>query len=525
MQNNYYFLKHLSCKLNEILSGFTLIECFSQNKDELVLHFSNQKNPAQHFYIKAFLSSSFSCLSFPNDYKRANSNTVDLFAVLIGIKIVEIVQHLNERAFTINFSNHFQLTFKMFGNKSNIILFKNGYSDSIFQSKYTADNRLKIRQLDRDINLTFQEFEANEYNIEKTIPTLGRQQADYIKSQYISNFPNSALNTDHFWDFALGVISNFSKPLFYISNINNVPTLSLIQLENTAQSFNDPILALNYFFLNYSKTEGIAKEKNRLINEVESRISKLKKSVIEITNRLNKFNEGASNEEIANILMANLHTIPERAEKIELFDFYRNRNISINLKPDLNPQKNAEGYYRKAKNERIEIDILEKKVIGIEANIENLNKNLVKINETGELKLLRKFTNNSELEPNKNRNEIEIPFKVIEMEGWQIWIGKNASNNDLLTQKYAKKDDLWLHARDVAGSHVIIRNRSGKVFPKNIIERAAELAAYYSKRKTDTICSVTVTPKKYVRKPKNTAAGKVIVDKEETLLVAPKGPN
>ncbi len=111
------------------------------------------------------------------------------------------------------------------------------------------------------------------------------------------------------------------------------------------------------------------------------------------------------------------------------------------------------------------------------------------------------------------------------MEGWQIWIGKNANNNDLLTQKYAKKDDLWLHARDVAGSHVIIRKRSGMVFPKNIIERAAELAAFYSKRKTDTVCSVIVTQKKYVRKPKNMAAGKVIVDKEETLLVVPKGPN
>lgn len=524
MQNNYYFLKHLSCKLNEILSGFTLIECFSQNKDELVLHFSDQNNPAQHFYIKAFLSSSFSSLSFPNDYKRANSNTVDLFPVLIGKKIIEIVQHLNERAFTINFSNHFQLTFKMFGNKSNIILFKNGYADSIFQSKYIADKRLEIKQLNRNITLSFDEFEANEFNIEKTIPTLGRLQVEYIKSQYITDFPNSAFNNNHFWDFLMEVISDFSKPLFYISNTNNVPTLSLIQFEKDAISFNDPILAANYFFLNYSKTEGIAKEKNRLINEVESRISKLKKSVIEITNRLNKFNEGASNEEIANILMANLYAIPERAERIELFDFYRNRNISINLKPDLNPQKNAEGYYRKAKNERIEIDILEKKVKSIEANVEILNKNLFKINETVELKLLRKFTNNIELETTKNKNEIEIPFKVIEIEGWQIWIGKNANNNDLLTQKYAKKDDLWLHARDVAGSHVIVRNRQGMVFPKNIIERAAELAAYYSKRKTDTVCSVTVTPKKYVRKPKNMAAGKVIVDKEETLLVAPKGP-
>lgn len=102
-------------------------------------------------------------------------------------------------------------------------------------------------------------------------------------------------------------------------------------------------------------------------------------------------------------------------------------------------------------------------------------------------------------------------------------IGRNAKNNDLLTQRYTYKDDLWLHARDVTGSHVVVKYKAGKTFPKSVIERAAELAAWYSKRRTDSLCPVIVTPKKYVRKPKGLAEGQVLVEKEDVVLVVPKG--
>ena len=102
-----------------------------------------------------------------------------------------------------------------------------------------------------------------------------------------------------------------------------------------------------------------------------------------------------------------------------------------------------------------------------------------------------------------------------------MFIGKNSKNNDLLTQKHAFKEDLWLHAKDVSGSHVIIKYQSGKKFPKPVIEKAAQLAAYYSQRKTDSYCPVMYTPKKFVRKPKGAAPGAVIVEKEEVILVEP----
>ncbi|MEQ8810389.1 MAG: hypothetical protein RIE59_15060, partial [Imperialibacter sp.] len=81
------------------------------------------------------------------------------------------------------------------------------------------------------------------------------------------------------------------------------------------------------------------------------------------------------------------------------------------------------------------------------------------------------------------------------------------------------------HAKDVPGSHVVLKWRAGQNFPKPVIEQAAALAAYYSKRKTDTLCPVIFTPKKWVRKPKGAHPGAVIVEREEVIMVEPGLPN
>ena len=101
-------------------------------------------------------------------------------------------------------------------------------------------------------------------------------------------------------------------------------------------------------------------------------------------------------------------------------------------------------------------------------------------------------------------------------------VGKNARYNDELTLKVANKNDLWLHAKDVAGSHVVIRDQAGKKIPREVLEAAAQLAAWYSKRKTDSLCPVIYTPKKYIRKRKGDPPGAVVVEKEDVIMVVPR---
>jgi predicted ribosome quality control (RQC) complex YloA/Tae2 family protein len=74
----------------------------------------------------------------------------------------------------------------------------------------------------------------------------------------------------------------------------------------------------------------------------------------------------------------------------------------------------------------------------------------------------------------------------------------------------------------VAGSHVLLKYQAGKNFPKEVIERAAQLAAYYSKRKNESLCPVVVTPRKFVRKRKGDLPGAVVVDREDVIMVEPK---
>jgi predicted ribosome quality control (RQC) complex YloA/Tae2 family protein len=123
----------------------------------------------------------------------------------------------------------------------------------------------------------------------------------------------------------------------------------------------------------------------------------------------------------------------------------------------------------------------------------------------------------------KKKQEAPAPYREFEFNGYKIWVGKSAEGNDTLTLRYGYKEDLWLHAKDVAGSHVLIKHQSGKNFPKDVIERGAQLAAFFSKRKNETLCPVSVTPRKYVRKRKGDPAGAVVVEREEVVMVVPRG--
>ncbi len=143
------------------------------------------------------------------------------------------------------------------------------------------------------------------------------------------------------------------------------------------------------------------------------------------------------------------------------------------------------------------------------------------INEIDDLKTLRQYLASQGLnKTTEAKSQVTVPYHEFSFQGYMIRVGKNAKANDLMLQQYSFKEDLWLHAKDVAGSHVLIKYQAGKVFPAPVIEKAAQLAAYYSKN--ETLCPVIVTPRKYVRKRKGDPAGMVAVDREqEVLLVSP----
>jgi predicted ribosome quality control (RQC) complex YloA/Tae2 family protein len=106
-----------------------------------------------------------------------------------------------------------------------------------------------------------------------------------------------------------------------------------------------------------------------------------------------------------------------------------------------------------------------------------------------------------------------------------VWAGKSSENNDLLTLRHAKPNDLWFHARGAGGSHVVLRVGTGSGEPgKRARHQAASIAAYYSKMRSAGTVPVAMTRRKFVRKPRGAPPGTVALEREEVLFVPPQLP-
>ncbi|MBC8109670.1 MAG: DUF814 domain-containing protein [Verrucomicrobia bacterium] len=516
MQTNYYFLRKLSRQLNQKLKNCILETCFSQEKDELVLGFSFPASE-QEFYIKAVLQPDLATLVFMEEFSRAKRNSVGLFKQVIGKKVLEVIQYDNERAFGILFEADFLLVFKLFGNRSNLLLFEGNTFLEMFNNKLGADAQINPENLSRQLDISFKAFGKNDYNIQKTVPTLGKIALHYLESQRF-------INESDKWTAVLQLFADWENPIFYITIINQIPALSLLPIGEIQFQTQDAVEACNAFYNTFARVNFFEKEQQIALRKLEKHKTQTENYLLKTYQKLSELENESRNEQTANILMANLHQIPENTETVELYDFYHDKIITIKLKKSLSPQKNAETFYRKSKNEKIEITKIQENIAAKEAELQNIEVHQQEINTFEDLRTLRKYLKEHQLTISKiSENPREI-FKKYNFMGFDVLVGRNAKNNDVLTQKFAYKEDLWLHAKDVAGSHVIIKYQSGKTFPEPVIEKAAQLAAFYSKRRTDSLCPVIVTPKKFVRKTKDLAEGQVIVEKEDILLVVPQLP-
>jgi len=126
---------------------------------------------------------------------------------------------------------------------------------------------------------------------------------------------------------------------------------------------------------------------------------------------------------------------------------------------------------------------------------------------------LKKFNDFEQLDESVKLSKIA---KKEEFQGYEILIGRNAEMNDILTTEIADKEDIWLHASQVPGSHVVIRNK-GEEVPKEVIQRAAELAAKNSRGKGKV--KVVWTKAKYVEKDKGQKLGEVYVDYDKSHFI------
>ncbi|MGE0771738.1 MAG: NFACT RNA binding domain-containing protein [Cyclobacteriaceae bacterium] len=513
MHNSYYLLRQLCPLLNEELAGSKVVSCFSQHKDELMIEFGKD---GRSFFIRAHLLPGFSCLSFPKTFHRARRNTIELFQETNLQDFTGSSCFENERAMAIQLQGQLSIIFKMHGNRANVLLTEGDRVTKIFKNELAEDLNIKPGDLHRQIDWSEQFFMSHRDDIRKHYFTWGKEVWRHLDNKGFGN-----LSIGEQWQVITQTRNQLEHPTYAIVMRGGEPKLSLLPHEGEAVSDN-ALDAITEFFQRTISLTSVDRERSAVIKSIQNKISSARKYIEKNSAQLARVENDQHFKSWADLIMANLHLLKGGAPEVTLTDFTNSAQpaVTIKMDPKLSPQKNAEAYYRKAKNQGIEIEKLREGLTRKNEEMAALQATLKEAENANSLTQLRKLASEHTTQTQAQRER--LPFHEVSFNGFQIWIGKSAADNDELTLKHSHKEDLWLHAKDVAGSHVLVKHQSGKIFPKDVVERAAALAAWHSKRKTEGLVPVAYTAKKFVRKRKGDPPGSVVVEREKVILVEPK---
>jgi predicted ribosome quality control (RQC) complex YloA/Tae2 family protein len=240
-------------------------------------------------------------------------------------------------------------------------------------------------------------------------------------------------------------------------------------------------------------------------------------------------------------LLMSQQNVHERGLEHLTVQSWDGEELTIRLNPAKSLLENAEEFFAKAASAR---ETLKKREVRKRRTAENLAatqallRRLQTVTTERELETLMKTPNatsttsgNQSPAAAESTHQKTTRFREFPLQdGYTLYVGKTAADNDELTLRFAKPHDYWLHARGVPGSHAVLRGTGAgasakdKKPPKHVLEQAAAIAAYFSKARSAKLTPVAYTQKKYIRKPKGAAVGAVIIEREEVLMARPHVP-
>ena len=274
---------------------------------------------------------------------------------------------------------------------------------------------------------------------------------------------------------------------------------------------------------------------NSLRDRINQKASGFKKILTTKLNRLtNKYL--AMNDELLNnqskedlknyadLLSINIYKIEKGMKKISVGNIYDNmKDIEISLDEKKSPRENIEAYYKKYKKLKTADEIIKTELPKIEEEMKYIKQILETIEIITELNELSEIEEElislgyvRKSKKNKQKLEKSKPYVFETDSGALIYVGKNNLQNENLTLKFANKNDIFFHAQDVPGSHVILR---GSNLTEDDYKIAGFLAGYYSYFKNEGYANVDYTEKKHIRKAKGTGLGMVYYDNYKTLFI------
>ena len=532
MIKNYFFLNRFILESQPILLNQKIYSIFAQEKDKLLIEFGNDRNK----FLEICVNPGEPYIYVRKNYTRAKKNTISLFSRFEN-KIIDSFQIASDdRIIRLKSGDDF-LFFTIRGKLTNVItVYTNGEIESF---KKVDDSVLEEMKM---------EFSKKTFTNTFNIPNLKIEERNDYFEKIRMLYP--VINKEIIWEadrrISLTKISKtkilqdviegikYNKPAVFINEQNGDIHLAIDTFKvfyyDKKETFDSLISAQSYFLTKKYFLE----EKYKKLKLINKHIERDKKKISNKINNIQALIERGSKEEVykkyGNLLLINLKKIKPGVKKILLEDTYNtDEKIEIKLNPKLSAKKNIDYYFDKARTEKInftksqELQKKEKKNL---ERIISIEKRIQIVEDLKELNTIMKELKIKIGSDKPEKEDIKIKFKHYVLEDkYDVYVGKDSKNNDLLTTKFAKQNDYWFHARNVSGSHVVLRVVNTKeVIPKNILKKTASLAAYHSKAKTSGLAPVSYTLKKYVIKKKGYPLGTVHLLNEDVLLVKPEIP-
>jgi predicted ribosome quality control (RQC) complex YloA/Tae2 family protein len=535
MFKNYFILNRFITEINEILSGARVNNVFSKEKNKLIISLNKED---VYLFLEVSVNPGFPFInlfeiSSVETYPR--KNRISFFSDYLpsSFKSIEIAE--DDRIIRINLENcslYFAIRGKytnvyLVDNKTNTISFKKSNEDI----KEEFIREIKKRKFISAFNIPDFTGINNLIELKEVYPIIGKEilaEADFrTEKKTVSEIKETIKK------ILLEILTE--KPAVFISKEESQISVAVASFHifsfSEKKIFDSLIEAFNYYFSKRFYLEEISGKKKVIQKYLERELGKVTSKI----NNARSFKEKGSKEEeynkLGNLLLININFIKKGMKEIEVKDIYNNNSpIIIKLKPSLLPKQNADFYFEKAKSEKTSFNKSKEIYKAAESRLNQLKQIEERFLQTESLKeynlIMKELHLTTEKTKSSGGEDLKTKFRHYLVDGkYNIYVGKDSQTNDLLTTKFAKQNDYWFHARGVSGSHLVLRTENTKEpVPKNILKKAASLAAYHSKAKTSGLVPVSYTQKKYVVKKKGMEPGKVALLKEEVLLVEPGIP-
>ena len=572
-----FSISNIIYELKNTIIGGRVDKIYQPEKDEIIIQIRNKGNT---YKLLLTANASSPRLNFTTIQKE-NPINAPLFCMVLrkhlsSGKIVGITQPNFERIVNIQVESINELgdysiktlVFEIMGKHSNIILIddKNNILESI---KHISFDKSSVREVlpgrtytlppsqdkKSPLDTNFEEF----YNIIKNCIPTKTQQIIYKSYNGISPILASEIcnngnidpskNTEELSDNEIKSLYNSFNNIVMLNNQENFKPQIIYNENETVldftvfdfnifnhldkKYFSSISELLEFFYKSKDLTYRLnqkSQDLKRLISQNIERCAKKKeiqqKTLKDIENRetLKLYGE---------LITANIYAIKKGMTKVILNNFYSENfeEIEIRLDPNLTPAENAQKYFKKYNKEKRTFIALQDQIKQNDEELLYLESVLSSVNactdeydikeirtELAEQGFLKRQKNNKN---NKQKNNKKAkPLHYISTDGFHIYVGKNNTQNDELTLRFAKPLDMWFHTKDIAGSHVIVVSE-GKEIPNSTLNEAANLAAYYSKASNSSLVPVDYTPKKFVKKPNGAKPGMVIYETNKTAYITP----